>query len=188
MTVKKKSTDVRKPVTETQKDSNYKPEKDFVRPNEGTEDLCEICGAPPEVGCVHRTAAAEAENEAADATAQADVDAIWKIFEEMENRPSDEIIESWKKEIGSPIYFTLFSENTVLVYRSIRRAEYKALMAQNLSRPVFEEKVFDTCRLWPRQVVTAQMDAGIVTSGCEAIMTASKFMGPEELIALTREL
>jgi hypothetical protein len=102
--------------------------------------------------------------------------------------PSQDQINEWKAKFGEA-YLASFSKDEKYIYRPLRRLEYKQMMSlaqQQDSKAFIEEKVAQSCILWPTMDPTklAALKAGTISTIVELIMTASNFGIQEEPIKL----
>lgn len=75
-------------------------------------------------------------------------------------------------------------ENTVFIYRSIGRAEYRKVMSEpQMDNMQKEEIICETCTLYPEGYDFEDCVAGIPTTLCQRIITNS-FMDPKAAVSL----
>ena len=98
---------------------------------------------------------------------------------------TSEQIAEWKSKFGDIYLITLGEEK--YIYRSIKRFEYKTLMANADSTRAFnEEKIVQMCVIYPAIDATKipTLKAGTITTLVELIMAASNFGVVEEPVKL----
>ena len=91
--------------------------------------------------------------------------------------PTLEQLNAWKEKYGS-VYMTEFEEEA-FIWRPLTRFEYKSILKlQNADALFREERICETCVLWPEGYSyedMAESKAGIPSLLAEQIMDASGF-------------
>ena len=112
---------------------------------------------------------------------QEEVDAFEDIDGEQEivpGGPTYDMVEDWKSRFQGNVFLTEI-EGKIYVWRPIRRIEYKGIMKNaNADRYYNEERICDTCVLFPEQYRSAAMSnglAGVPTMLSELILEKSGF-------------
>lgn len=110
-----------------------------------------------------------------------EVDAFVDIDGEQEitpGGPTFDQVEEWKSKYQGNVFLTEI-EGKVYVWRPIRRIEYKNIMKnQNADRYYNEERICDTCILFPQNYRSSAMAnglAGVPTMISELILEKSGF-------------
>ena len=162
----------------------------IVEPNEiyNPNEYCPICGKHVSEKCEH----IEQINEEVQKEMNKEVeekldDMVMQTFNEMENKPSEAQIQEWKNKYGQ-IYVTVLDKDVAVVYRKIKRGEYKALLSRNLQNIDLENEIFALGVLWPRELTVLTFDAGVVSTISNMILKMSGFVSEQEALMLTREL
>jgi hypothetical protein len=105
----------------------------------------------------------------------------------MDGGPTQVQIDEWKLKFGD-VFVAKFSDVEKFVYRPLRRFEYKQILSvgQQDNKAFAEEKVVQTCVLWPVVDPTkvSMLKAGTVSTLVELIMAASNFGISEEPVKL----
>lgn len=102
----------------------------------------------------------------------------------IEGGPTQQQIDEWKKTFGD-VYSVELAGGDIYLYRPMKRFEYKQVLQltqDEKTRMFAEEKVVQTCVLWPHIDATklSTEKAGTVATLVEAIMTASNFGAAQE--------
>ena len=101
--------------------------------------------------------------------------------------PTQVQIDEWKAKFGD-VFVAKFSSEEKFIYRPLRRFEYKQILSvsQQDNKAFAEEKVVQTCVLWPVIDPTkiSTLKAGTVSTLVELIMSASNFGISEEPVKL----
>ena len=98
---------------------------------------------------------------------------------------TQEQITEWKNKFGDIYLITLGDDK--YIYRSLKRFEYKTLMASTESTRAFnEEKIVQMCVIYPLMDAAKipTLKAGTITTMVELIMAASNFGVVEEPVKL----
>ena len=94
------------------------------------------------------------------------------------NGPTLDQVEEWKSRFQDNVFLTEI-QGEIYVWRPIRRIEYKGIMkVPNADRYFNEEKICDTCILFPANFRSAAMSnglAGVPTILSELILEQSGF-------------
>jgi L-rhamnose mutarotase len=119
-------------------------------------------------------------------------DPVLQALAEMENAPTDEMIESFKAATGDEVYFISLSDKENFVFRPIRRQEWRALMQQIAKLDEYKkaEAIVAKGILHPQisSVNIGALSAGSVETLREVILRASNFMDPMHAVSLVRKL
>lgn len=122
---------------------------------------------------------------------QMEQDFIIQTFKDLENRPSDDEIESFKANVGD-VYLMSLSEQENFVFRPLKRLEWRTLIQkiQKLDEMKKAEAIVMKACLWPKlnQQNINVLTAGAIESVRDMILQVSNFMGPETAIQLVRKL
>lgn len=106
------------------------------------------------------------------------VDGTELYFPEYEDSPTLNEIEEWRERFQGKIFMTRLGDD-MYIYRPIRRSEYKNIFKlQNTDQYYREEKICETCVLYPRNygfAVTANGPAGVPSMLFEMILSESGF-------------
>lgn len=93
--------------------------------------------------------------------------------------PKANLVEKWKSQYKA-IYLTEFDEDTVFIWRSLSRKEYKDVMKiDNADQFYREERICEKCVLWPQGYSFLSMGsgkAGVPSFIAEQIMDKSGFI------------
>jgi len=119
-------------------------------------------------------------------------DIIMNGFKALGGKPSDEMIEEWKKVHGK-IFTIGFDSDEYYVFRPLKRLEWRNLTAQLAKQPDESKRQEAICIrsvLWPKldPMVINNGLAGSVSSLYEVILQASNFLAPQEALACVRKL
>lgn len=97
--------------------------------------------------------------------------------------PTRQQLEDWKAEYNDKIYMSEF-EDKAFIWRPLTRFEYKSILKlQNADALFREERICETCVLWPEDYKYDDMadgEAGIPSLLAEQIMDASGFTASSE--------
>ena len=119
-------------------------------------------------------------------------DPVMQALAEMENPPTEEMIESFKAATGDEVYFISLSDKENFVFRPIRRQEWRALMQQIAKLDEYKkaEAVVAKGVLHPQisSMNIGALSAGSVETLREVILRASNFMDPMHAVSLVRKL
>ena len=92
--------------------------------------------------------------------------------------PTKEQLENWKAEYNDKIFMSEFGDKA-FIWRPLTRFEYKSILKlQNADALFREERICETCILWPQNYNyddMAEGEAGIPSLMAEQIMDASGF-------------
>jgi hypothetical protein len=95
------------------------------------------------------------------------------------NGPTQNMVEGWKSQYKA-IYLTEFDEDTIFIWRSLNRKEYKDIMKiENADQYYKEERICEKCVLWPKNYSFMTMGngkAGVPSFIAEQIMDKSGFI------------
>jgi hypothetical protein len=118
-------------------------------------------------------------------------DTIMKTFLTLQEKPSQEVIDSWKKQFGD-VYLMSLGEKMNFIFRPIKRIEWRQLMSKagKLTEIQQTEMIVQKAVVWP---VLAAKDVQVLTGGApealrDVILEASHFMPPERAMVLVRQL
>jgi len=167
-----------------------KTKEEPLKPNEiyNPEEYCPVCGKHISERCEHiESFEKELQEEVNKQVEEKTEDPVMTAFDELENRPSDEQIEQWKKTFGN-IYLTMLDTDVAVVYRKLKRGEYKALVAKGLQNIDLENEIFRVAVIWPKKMTVIDYDAGVVSTVATMILKVSGFISEQEAVMLTREL
>ena len=119
-------------------------------------------------------------------------DPVLQAMKDMENAPSDEMIEDFKNRTGDQAYFITLSDKENFVFRPIRRQEWRTLMTNIAKLDEFKksEAIVAKGVLHPvlSNINIGALSAGTVETLKEMILRASNFMTPEEAFRSVRKL
>ena len=109
--------------------------------------------------------------------------------------PSREIVNQWKMNFGG-VHMLPLNDDTVFIYRSLKRSEWNALKAQfmgagdALTEDQKKEQIVNKCLLWPNINGTdyAFLEAGLVDTLYEAISVSSYFLAPQMVMNMVMRL
>ncbi len=118
-------------------------------------------------------------------------DHIMKTYKALEDRPSEEVLEGWKKQFGD-IFLVSLSEKENFIFRALRRQEWRQLVAQIQKFPE-QKKAEAICMrgiIFPKmtEMNMATLTAGAPETIRNLILEASNFIEPERAITLVRKL
>jgi hypothetical protein len=121
-------------------------------------------------------------------------DAIY-LFLDSIGGPSRGQIESWKAQFGG-VHLLPLNDDTVFIYRSLKRSEWNVLKAQFMSageamtEDQKKEQIVAKCLLWPAIHGTeyALTEAGLVDTLYEAISVSSYFLSPQMIMNMVMRL
>lgn len=92
--------------------------------------------------------------------------------------PTLDTVEEWKSLYGE-IYLTEFEGDELIIWRGLKRAEYKQIMkTPNADQYYKEERICEKCVLWPEKYGFQAMSsgkAGVPTLIAELVMEKSGF-------------
>lgn len=92
--------------------------------------------------------------------------------------PTKAQLSDWKAEHSNKVYMSEF-EDQAFIWRPLTRFEYKSILKlQNADALFREERICETCILWPENYnydAMAEGEAGIPSLLAEQIMDASGF-------------
>lgn len=92
--------------------------------------------------------------------------------------PTQGEVETWKIRFGE-VFATEFDE-TIFVWRTLSRTEYKEVLSIKNADPMYrEERICEKCVLWPKgydHIAMARGKAGIPSLLAEQIMDKSGFL------------
>lgn len=118
-------------------------------------------------------------------------DTIMKTYKALEDRPSEEQLEDWKRLYGD-IFLVSLSERENFVFRALKRSEWRTIFKriEKLSEQKKAEYIVSQGVLFPK-LTDNNMSA--VTAGApetirNLILEASNFIDPERAITLVRKL
>lgn len=118
-------------------------------------------------------------------------DLILKTYKSLENKPSDEEIDGWKKRFGD-IYLVSLSEKENFIFRALRRQEWRQLMTQVAKFPEAKktEAIITRAILYPKM---SEANVAVLTAGApdtirNLVLEASNFLEPERAVQLVRKL
>lgn len=118
-------------------------------------------------------------------------DTIMKTFLSLEQKPTEQDIESWKKLYGE-VYLMSLGERMNFIFRPIKRVEWRQLMSKagKLSEIQQTEMIVQKAVVWPK---LQPKDVQVLTGGApealrDVILEASHFMPPERAMVLVRQL
>jgi len=118
-------------------------------------------------------------------------DIILQTFASLEERPSDEEIEGYKRQYGE-CYLASFSEKENFLFRPLKRQEWRQLMSQTAKLDEFKKSEAIVIRgiVFPKisNVNIGSLAAGTVDSLRDLILEASNFMSPDRSVQLVRKL
>lgn len=129
-------------------------------------------------------------------------DQILQILENLENAPSQEMINAWKEKYGkSGVHVMAFGEDDVYIYHHLTRGEWRKIkeimnkLKENsndaeLIEEKLKEKVVLYCVLFP-SVNEQWLDnckAGVLDSLYQMILLNSGFLTPQQAMLLTTQL
>jgi hypothetical protein len=129
-------------------------------------------------------------------------DQILQILKNLENAPSEEIINAWKEKYGkSGVHVMAFGEDDVYIYHHLTRGEWRKIkeimnkLKENsddadLIEEKLKEKVVLYCVLFP-SVNEQWLDnckAGVLDSLYQMILLNSGFLTPQQAMLLTTQL
>jgi len=122
---------------------------------------------------------------------QMEQDYVIQIFNELENKPSEEEIALLKQQVGD-VYLISLSEKENFLFRPLKRLEWRSLMQkiQKLDDMKKAEAVVMKGCLFPKM---DQQNINVLTAGAietlrDMILQASNFMSPEVAMQLVRKL
>lgn len=213
--MKRKEKKVTEAVTETKKKragglpSNPEPIEEWVPPTPVFQEE-EIFEGPSNGGPTGPTAnqAFRAQVQDEEGEEQEDIDPIEYIQANFEGAPSDREVEIWRDRHGD-VFVTLFTDDEVFIWRTVRRLEYKNIMsmvaqadqavaktqgaAANIDEgrnARFIEELCKRCVLWP-EINADQLSfskAGSFDALANLILEASNFIPHGLAMRLTRKL
>lgn len=118
-------------------------------------------------------------------------DSIMKTYMALENKPSEEQLEEWKRQYGD-IFLISLSERENFVFRALRRQEWRQLVAQiqKLNEQKKAEAICVRGVLFPKlnELSVSTLTAGAPETIRNMILEASNFIEPERAITLVRKL
>lgn len=118
-------------------------------------------------------------------------DVILRTFASLEERPSDEEIENFKR-IHGECYLASFSEKENFLFRPLKRQEWRQLMAQTAKLDEYKKSEAIVMRgtVFPQlnNINIGGLAAGTVDSLRDLILEASNFMTPDRSVQLVRKL
>ena len=119
-------------------------------------------------------------------------DPILEFYKQLEDKPSDEQIESWKEQVGE-VYFAQISETEHFVFRAIKRKEWRDLLKrlEAVKDPLKQdEAIVMKGVMHPalNNLKVNMLSAGTINTMKELIMQASNFFPPEYALQLVRKL
>jgi hypothetical protein len=114
---------------------------------------------------------------------------------EKNDGPTEAQVEELKQKFGE-VFISAFSETELYVWRPLMRDEFRTLqlMLNNPDAPMdqlqYEEKICETCVLWPSKTAAefASAKGGTATSLAEQIMQNSNFFNPQQVSMLVQKL
>lgn len=129
-------------------------------------------------------------------------DQILQILSNLENAPSEEIIDAWKEKYGkSGVHVMAFGEDDVYIYHHLTRGEWKKIKeimnrlkekssdAEEIEEKL-KEKVVLYCVLFPKtnEEWLDNCKAGVLDSLYQMILLNSGFLTPQQAMLLTTQL
>jgi len=129
-------------------------------------------------------------------------DQILQILKNLENAPSEEMINAWKEKYGkSGVHVMAFGEDDVYIYHHLTRGEWRKIKEimnklkessddAELIEEKLKEKVVLYCVLFP-SVNEQWLDnckAGVLDSLYQMILLNSGFLTPQQAMLLTTQL
>lgn len=129
-------------------------------------------------------------------------DQILQILKNLENAPSEEMINAWKEKYGkSGVHVMAFGEDDVYIYHHLTRGEWRKIKEimnklkessddADLIEEKLKEKVVLYCVLFP-SVNEQWLDnckAGVLDSLYQMILLNSGFLTPQQAMLLTTQL
>lgn len=118
-------------------------------------------------------------------------DLVMKTYKSLEQRPSEEQIEEWKKRFGD-VYLVSLSEHENFLFRPLKRLEWNQLTAQILKLPEAKktEAILMRAVIFPK---LTQNNVQVLTAGApdtirNLILEASNFIEPDRAVRLVRKL
>ena len=118
-------------------------------------------------------------------------DPILSSFKQLEGKPTDEMIEEWKQQVGE-VFLISLSDNETFVFRPLRRLEWRTMLKgiQGLDEQKQSEAIVIKACLWPElnsQSIN-MLTAGSVEAVKEMILQVSNFISPDVAMQLVRKL
>lgn len=102
------------------------------------------------------------------------------------NGPKLNEVEEWKSRYKN-VYLTEFDDDNIFVWRALTRREYKDIMKVESDEFYKEERICETCILWPRDYNFVDMSngkAGVPSYIAEQVLAESGFLAATKALRL----
>ncbi len=136
----------------------------------------------------------EVQQEATPQAPPAKPNAIYEFLESI-GGPNEQQVEQWKADYGA-VHMLPFNDDTVIIYRTLRRIEWNAMKIQfqaageSMTDDLRKEQIVTKCLLWPKldSSIFARCEAGLVDSVYSAIELSSFFLSPQMVMNMVIKL
>ncbi len=119
-----------------------------------------------------------------------DISELAKELEVYEEAPDEPLLEAWKSTYGKFFVSSILGDETIFIWRTINRSEYKQLANSGVmkNQNSYEEAVVRKCVLWPivTQEGMSMSDAGVVPTLCKQILFKSGFVSDNLALSLIK--
>jgi hypothetical protein len=107
-----------------------------------------------------------------------------------EDAPDEAILEAWKSTYGKFFISSILGDDTIFLWRTINRTEYKQLINTGVAKNQnsYEDAIVRKCVLWPKVTSEAMAgsDAGVVPTLAKQILYKSGFVSDQVALSLIK--